>query len=101
MPWTRNLASASLPGLVLEDADELGADDLPLGLGVSLARELREEALLGVDVDELDPQLLAEGLDDLLALALSHQAVVDEDAGELIADRPVDERRGSCRVDPA
>ncbi len=52
-------------------------------------------------MDELDAELFAEGLDDLLALALSHQAVVDQHAGELIADRAVDERRRGRRVDSA
>ncbi|HEX6986343.1 MAG TPA: hypothetical protein VF170_13255, partial [Planctomycetaceae bacterium] len=42
-----------------------------------------------------------EGLDDLLGLALAEQAVVDEDAGELVADRLVDERCGRRRVDAA
>ena len=47
--------------------------------------------VLGVDGDERDAEVLAEGRDDLLALVLAHQAVVDEDAGELVADRPVHE----------
>ena len=60
-----------------------------------------EEALLGVDGDERDLELVAEGLDDLLALVLAHQAVVDEDAGELVADRAVHEQRRDARVDAA
>ena len=36
----------------------------------------------------------AEQLDDLLRLVLPQQAVIDEDAGELIADRLVDQERG-------
>ena len=47
---------------------------------------------------EPDPAV-AEGLDHLLGLVLSQQAVIDEHAGELIADRAVDERRGGGRVD--
>ena len=39
--------------------------------------------------------------DDLLALVLAHQAVVDEDARELVADRAVHEQRGDRRVDAA
>ena len=38
---------------------------------------------------------------DLLALALAQQAVVDEDAGQLVADGPLHERRGDRRVDAA
>ena len=36
----------------------------------------------------------AEGLGDLGGLVLAQEAVVDEDAGELVADRLVDEKRG-------
>ena len=42
---------------------------------------------------------VAKGLDHLLGLVLAQQTVVDEHAGELIADRAVDERRGGRRVD--
>ena len=42
-----------------------------------------------------------ERLDDLLGLALAQQAVVDEHARELVADRPVHEQRGDRRVDAA
>ena len=38
---------------------------------------------------------------DLLALAGPQQAVVDEDAGQLIAHRPLHEGRGDRRVDSA
>ncbi len=35
---------------------------------------------------------MAKGIDDLLDLAMPHQSVVDEDAGQPIADRPVHKR---------
>ena len=77
------------------------ADDLALLLGVGDAVELVEEAVGGVD--DLEPD--AGGGDvvglDLLALALAQQPVVDEDAGEVVADGPVHERRGDGRVDAA
>ena len=54
-------------------------------------------------VDDLEPH--AGGGDvvalDLLGLALAQQAVVDEHAGELVADRPVHERRRDRGVDAA
>ena len=52
-----------------------------------------EEALLGVDHAQVDVEVLAEDRRDLLALALAQQAVVDEDAGQPVADRAVDQRR--------
>ena len=77
--------------LLLEDADELAADGLALGLGVADAGELCQEALLGVDGDEWHPEGVAEGADHLLALVLSHQSVVDEHARELVAHGTVHE----------
>ena len=49
------LRVAELDRLLLEDADELGADDLALGLGLADAGELVQEAVLGVDGHERDP----------------------------------------------
>ena len=92
---------AELPRLLLEDADELAADDLPLLLRLLDAVEQLEEPLLRLDVDERDVEVLAERLDDLLRLVLAQQAVVDEDARELLADRLVHEQRGDRRVDAA
>ena len=40
-------------------------------------------------------------VDDLLGLVLAQQPVVDEHAGELVADRAVDERRRGRGVDAA
>ena len=61
----------------------------------------REEALLRLDVDERHVEVAAERLDDLVRLVLAQEAVVDEDARELVADRLVDEQRGDGRVDAA
>ena len=46
-------------------------------------------------------EVAAEGLDDLLRLVLAQQAVVDEDARELVADGLVHEQRGDGGVDAA
>ena len=92
---------AELPCLLLEDADELAADDLALVLRLLDAVEQLEEALLRLHVDERDVEMLAERLDDLLRLVLAQQAVVDEDARELLADRLVHEQCRDSRVDAA
>ena len=70
-------------------------------LGIGDARERGEEAVGRLHVHEVDGELVAEGLLDLLGLAGAHQAGVDEDAGELVADRPVHERSGDRGVDAA
>ena len=92
---------AELARLVLEDADELLADDHALALRIGDACELGDEALLRLDVHERHVVEAVERLDHLLGLALAQQAVVDEHAGELVADRLVHEQRGDRRVDAA
>ena len=87
--------------LLLEDADELLADDRALLLGIGDAVEPREEALLRAHVHERDAEVAGEGLDHLLGLVLAQEAVVDEDAGELVADGLVHEEGGHRRVDAA
>ena len=93
------LRAADLLRLRLERLDEQAADDLALLLGVVDAVQLAEEQLGGIDVHERDVERAAEQLDDLVGLVQAHQAVVDEDAGELVADRLVDQlrRRPRCR----
>ena len=76
-------------------------DGPPLLLGVLDAVERGEEPGLGVDRHEVDPQVRAEGPLHLLPLVQPEEAGVDEDAGELIADGLVHQRRGDRRVDTA
>ena len=85
----------------LEDPDELAADDLALLLGVADPGERVEEALLGVDDVQVDAGGGHEVALDLLGLALAQQPVVDEDAGEPVADRALHEGRGDRGVDAA
>ena len=54
---------------LLEDPDELAADDLALLLGVRHPGQRRQEPLPGVDDDEVDPGRRHEVLLDLLGLA--------------------------------
>ena len=76
---------ADLLALFLKDADELLADDLALVLRLLNAVESLEETLLGVDADEVYVPL-GECFLNLVALVLAHKAVIDEHAGELVAD---------------
>jgi hypothetical protein len=70
-------------GLLLEDADELFADDLALLLGVRDAFQCLEEAIAGVHEVQLDPHVV-EDLADLLGLVLPHEPGVDEDRGQVL-----------------
>ena len=56
---------------------------------------------VGVDDVQVDAGRGDEVALDLLGLALAQQAVVDEDAGELVADRALHERRRDRGVDAA
>ena len=60
-----------------------------------------EEPLGGVDDLEVDAGGGDEVLLDLLGLALAQQPVVDEDAGQPVADGPLHQRGGHRGVDPA
>ena len=87
--------------LLGEDLDELFPDDLALLLGVGNARELVEEAVDRVHVDEVRVHLAAEHADDLFRLALAQQTVVDVHAGEVFADRADQQRGDDGRVHAA
>ena len=56
---------------------------------------------LGVAMHQPDVEAVAERRHHLLRLAGAQQAVVDEDAGELVADRLVDQHRRHRRIDAA
>ena len=87
--------------LLLEDADEGRADPAALLLGVDHPGERVEKLVGGVDVDEVDVALGAHDVDDPVALAAPEQPVVDEDAGQLVTDGAMHERRRDGRVDAA
>ena len=55
-----------------------------------------KKSCLGVDVHQRDVVVVAEQRHDLLGLVGAQQPVVDEDAGELVADRLVDQHRGDA-----
>ena len=68
---------------------------------IRYALRLFEEALLGVDLDEVDAELALEYLLYFLGFVEAHAAVVDEHARELLADRLVQENRADGRIDAA
>ena len=72
--------------MLVEDADELLADNLALLLRINDAPERAEEVFGGVCVNEISLEVAVEGVAYCLRLALTHHAVVDEDAGEAVAD---------------
>lgn len=69
-------------GLLLEHLDEGVADDLALLLGVGNALELAEEEVGSINDGEVDAEVLAEHLVDLLGLVETENSVVDHDGVE-------------------
>ena len=84
----QEIHSTDLFCLILEHADEFFTDDLALALGGILTGQLLIETIAGVDADKVDVELaaLAKGLTDLLALVLAQQTMVNEHAGQLLAN---------------
>ena len=101
MPCASHLAFVELVRLLVEDLDEQVADDLALGFRVADAFERLEIAVGGVDADDLDAQVLGERRHHLVAFVPAQQAGVDEHAGQLVADRLVQQRGDDRRIDAA
>ena len=94
-----------MPSSLAASSSKMRMNSVPMILrfcsGSVTPLQLREEALLGVDRDQRHVEVVAERGDHLIALVLAHQPVVDEHAGQPVADRPVDEQRRDARVDAA
>ena len=59
--------------------------------GVGDAGELAQKLLRGVDVNQRDVVVVPEQIDHGLGFIEPQHAVIDEHAGELVADRLVDQ----------
>ena len=86
---------------LFEHFDEQATDDLALALRIGLAAQRVEEALLGIDADHAHAHVLRERLHHLVAFAQAQQAVIDEHAGQLLADRPMQQRADDGGIDAA
>ena len=101
MPWTRNRASSSFSASSSKTRMNSSPMILRLRSGSSTPASRSRKRSSASTCDQLCAEPVAECLDDLRRLVLSHHPVVDEHAGELIADRLVDERGRGRRVDSA
>jgi hypothetical protein len=88
-------------GRGLEHLDERPPDDLPFPLRIRHPLQPAEEQPGGILVLEPDVEIPDENLLNHLGFAGSEQAVVDENAGQLVAHGLVEKRRGDARIDPA
>ncbi len=73
--------------------DEQPADDLALLLGIDDAGQGVQKPFLSIDPDHPHAQMLTEGGHHLIAFMQAQQAGIDEHAGQLRANRPVQQGR--------
>ena len=85
----------------VEHLHEQAADDLALLLGIGFAAQRVEEARFGIDADDLHAEVVGEDLHDLVAFVEAHEAVIDEHAGQLVADGLVQQRGDHRGIDAA
>jgi len=78
--------AVELGSLFVKDLYKLSADDLALLLRLADTGQQVEETVGSINIDKVCVKLLTENFDNLLALALAHETMVDMDAGELLAD---------------
>ena len=71
---------------VVKYGDELRANDLSFRFGIGNAGQFREEPLACIDGDEVESQFVAQILLHVDEFVLAQNAVVHEDARELVAD---------------
>lgn len=102
-PLHEEIDLADLLRFGFKDTDEFLADDLALLLRLGHALEFFIETLLGVDADKVQivRAVRAEHGFDLVSLILSEEAVIDEDARQLLADRLREQDRRHGGVDAA
>ena len=102
-PLHKEIDLADLLRFGFKDTDEFLADDLALLLRLGHSLELFIETRLGVDADKVQVvrAFRAEHGLDLVALILSEEAVIDEDARQLLADRLREQDRRHGGVDAA
>ncbi len=101
MPCARNFALPGAPRRRGENLDERPADDFPFALRIGHALEPPQKQFRGVFVLQFDFEMPPENLAHDFRLAPAQHAVVDENAGELVADGLVNQRRRDARIHPA
>ena len=83
--------------LGVEHFHEVAADDLALLLGVADAFQVLEELLAGIHADDIQAQALIV-VHHVVELVLAQQAVVHENAGQVLADGAVQQHGGHGRI---
>jgi hypothetical protein len=53
-----------------------------------------QKSFARINIDKVDIQKFPKGMDDPFGLALPQEPVIDEDASQLVSDRPMDQGCG-------
>ena len=93
--------AADLMRRFVENLDEQAPDRLALLLGIGDAFKSRQEAFVGLHMDQRNVVGAAEQAFDFLRFALAQQAVIDENTGERVADRLMEQDRGDSGIHAA
>src|SRR5260370_23680260 len=78
---------------VLKYFNKLVADNFPFLLGIGHAAQFRKETLAGIDILQAHMKIFPKNTLHHFFLARPQQSVIHKNAGELIADRLVQQRR--------
>jgi len=97
----QKLCATELACFLLEHVDEELSYGLSLLLGIGHATERVEKHAFRFDMHQRNIVAVAKERYDLLGLAEPQQAMIDENAGELLGHRLVNEDRRHRGIDPA
>ena len=85
----------------LKDPNKFFPNNLAFALRFRYAGDSLQKTLGGIDMHQIDMKLVAESPNDLLRFIFAHEAVIDEYASQLVADRPMHQYRRHRRIDAA
>ena len=97
-PLNQKIDGPHLLCFFFKDLDEFPANDLALAFGLGNAGKEIQEAVGGIHSANVQVEIVAKQRKHLFKFVLSKQAVVDEHAGQPIADRPGYECGRHCGV---
>ena len=100
-PLPQKLRATDRAERFLENLNKGAADDLPLLLGFGHTFQAFDKKFRGIDHPEIDFEISFVERFDVSALIFAQKAVVDKNAGKLLADRLVQESGRNGGIDPA
>ena len=87
-------------GFAFESADEAFADHATLLFRIGYSGEMGKEVVGGIDGHKADAEMFAETGDDVARFILAKEAIVDEDASQLVTDGSMEKGSGYGTVHP-